>query len=907
MKKTILEILFLRSLTSNSETIQNRLFRQYAQQANVFDEGRRLVSKASKVNRLPILREVIHRTIALSGQEKEYLLALIYYQMGDLPHSLSFLKKLKKEAVSVRQLKGKVYFELKEMSLIFEEGLADVLNHHEGQQLFYFALSHADMNSAIKVNEQFQLGHGINGMNVREFLQSDISVEKIKEAINYHMPEEIALCLFASQARRNPEKFKEFLESLSNFFHESSLEPLFESTPWRSIVFSKRCIKENNYKQALECLLNAYSLGDRSKYLQSLFYQCFHHSTDFGSIDEIKLKRLVNEGFIPLSHSSSLQVLKGNEYFSYMYQYYPVNSDSKRNFSILVSTLHSFPSPIRKSTFENLAKRVMGLGASKIPLNREALSYLVEGLDQEKEFALKGKWLIENGHSEECYKMVESHQVSTATILYFSDLSYQLDHYGLALKLTNLALNHSMQKPFIYKRLISIHHRIGNLNEKLYYIKKLKKYTGKLLQKEFEIAQDEVYLSAHKWDWEPKLNSTNEKGDSILHVLNKSVPEINGYTIRSREIIESQKQLGWNPVVVTKLGWCPSSEEKGHTNTYEGIDYIRLSKGKMRLNTVPLTEYFNQYANELEKVVNETHPKAIHAASNFQNALPALVVGKKKGIETVYEVRGFWHDTTASKVPEFNESERYRLHEQYEVYCCQIADKVVAIGESLKDQLITLGVPKEKITVITNGVDCQTFSPIPKNKDLIKRWNLENKTVYGFIGSVTHYEGLDLAFKALVDIKEKGVPFHFVLVGDGPALKDLKELSVELALENHITFIGRVPASEVKEYYSIIDIFPFPRTKAKVCALVTPLKPYEVMAMGKLALVSDIPALNEMVTEGENGFIFEPENVESLVQCLLYARDHLDVGERSREWVKENRNWSSMVHQYKEVYQTNNN
>lgn len=85
-------------------------------------------------------------------------------------------------------------------------------------------------------------------------------------------------------------------------------------------------------------------------------------------------------------------------------------------------------------------------------------------------------------------------------------------------------------------------------------------------------------------------------------------------------------------------------------------------------------------------------PAVIHAASNFQNALPAIRLGNQMNIKTIYEVRGLWHHTQTSKVPAFFNSDRFNMKEQYEILCCEYADEVIVISESLKEYLILKGI-----------------------------------------------------------------------------------------------------------------------------------------------------------------------------------------------------------------------
>src|SRR5690606_1040052 len=101
------------------------------------------------------------------------------------------------------------------------------------------------------------------------------------------------------------------------------------------------------------------------------------------------------------------------------------------------------------------------------------------------------------------------------------------------------------------------------------------------------------------------------------------------------------------------------------------------------------------------------------------------------------------------------------------------------------------------------------------------------------------------------------------------------------------------------EYYSIVDIAPFPRKSWPVCEMVSPMKPLEALAMEKAVLVSSVKALAEMISDGETGLVYEKGNVGSLSSCLLTLLGDRDLrirlGIKARQWVEENRTWDGVT------------
>src|SRR5699024_10925699 len=209
------------------------------------------------------------------------------------------------------------------------------------------------------------------------------------------------------------------------------------------------------------------------------------------------------------------------------------------------------------------------------------------------------------------------------------------------------------------------------------------------------------------------------------------------------------------------------------------------------------------------KIINDVKPSVIHAASNFQNALPGLKLAKELNIPSVYEVRGLWHHTQASKREEFYNSERFNFQEKYEIVCCHTADQVICISDSLKAYLVERGINEEKITVIPNGVDTLSLQSRPKNTEIINKYQLKNAYVLGFVGSITNYEGLDLVVRAIEKINKHELynkPLKLLIVGEGQYKERLSMLVEELSLNEHVIFTGKVSREQVPEFYSVMDI-----------------------------------------------------------------------------------------------------
>ena len=403
----------------------------------------------------------------------------------------------------------------------------------------------------------------------------------------------------------------------------------------------------------------------------------------------------------------------------------------------------------------------------------------------------------------------------------------------------------------------------------------------------------------------PPVNNIH-KAVMFLHI---SLPHhSNGYATRSHAILTSMlTNSSYHAIGVTRSGYPfdVGTDNFEPEDVVDGVHYMRMKRA--HYYDQPLDEYMQTAADEAEELIASQNPSVVHSASAFYTAFPALIAARRKGLPFVYEVRGLWEITRASTIPGWGETERFKLESDLETMVAKEADQVVAITGALKDELVRRGVNEKKITVIPNAINKEHFKPQTPNRELKQKLGLkEGVPTIGYVGSIVTYEGLDDLLKALSLLKKKGIGFNFLLIGDGNALNGLKaEIKAE-QLDDEVFITGRIAHHDVPDYYSLIDIAPFPRKPIPVCEMVSPLKPFEAMAQEKAVIASDVAALKEIVIHGKTGLLFEKGNVEDMAEKLeILLRD--DVLRRAlsaagRNWVLSHRDWSQVAPRFDTVY-----
>jgi PEP-CTERM/exosortase A-associated glycosyltransferase len=404
----------------------------------------------------------------------------------------------------------------------------------------------------------------------------------------------------------------------------------------------------------------------------------------------------------------------------------------------------------------------------------------------------------------------------------------------------------------------------------------------------------------------------------ILHLLHRSVPGTHGYAIRSSEIVTKQLEKGLEPVVITSPSQSPLGELDAERSEYiDGVRYFRTcsdflpptqevqDKSPVKAALRVLQNF--QLLKTAFRVARTYRPSVIHGHSPFTCGLVANMVAKKEKIPSIYEMRGIWEDSHSGRGKFSENSLRYRAVRALDNKALRGASLCCAIGNALKVEIVSRGISSENVFIVPNGVDVQAFAPHPPDEDVKKRLGLSGKLLFGYIGYFFNYEGLDLLVDAMIRLAPQLPDLCLLLVGDGELMPTLRNMVAEGGISDRVVFTGRVPHNQVSDFYRICDFMVLPRRDKRETRLVTPLKPLEIMAMGKPLISSDVGGHLEMVEDGANGVLFRSEDVSDLVsKCTMVAKDRdlrMVLGIRARKWVEENRDWRVLVNRYITAYE----
>lgn len=397
---------------------------------------------------------------------------------------------------------------------------------------------------------------------------------------------------------------------------------------------------------------------------------------------------------------------------------------------------------------------------------------------------------------------------------------------------------------------------------------------------------------------------TGRKLMRILHILDHGLPLQSGYTFRTRAILKAQEGAGHDVAAVTGVR---QGAGDAAVETLDGLTFYR-TPGAMRGGLVGEAAGLAAHVRAIDRAVEAFQPDILHAHSPVLDALAGLAVARRRRLPLVYEIRAFWEDAAVGNGTGTAGSARYRVTRALESWACRRADAIAVICEGLRGDLVARGLPRDKIIVSPNGVDLGLFGqPLARDEALAEELGLADAEVIGFIGSFYDYEGLDDLIAAMPRLVAARPKARLLLVGGGPMEAALRAQADRSPVAAAIRFVGRVPHQQVERYYSMVDILAYPRKKMRLTDLVTPLKPLEAMAQGKLVAASDVGGHRELIEDGRTGTLFAPDDpaaIADALAALLADRGGWDARRAAgRAFVERERNWASNIRRYEPVYQ----
>ena len=368
----------------------------------------------------------------------------------------------------------------------------------------------------------------------------------------------------------------------------------------------------------------------------------------------------------------------------------------------------------------------------------------------------------------------------------------------------------------------------------------------------------------------------------ILFFTDNFTPEVNAPASRTYEHCKNWVEQGNKVTVITGVPNFPKGKVyAGYRNrlfqkeNMNGIEVIRVwtfiapNEGTVRRTldflSFMITSFIASLFVKKPDIIVGTSPQ-------FFTVCAAFFCAALRRLPWIFELRDLWPESIKA-VGNLKDSFFIRLMEKVEIFLYQKANAIVSVTNSFREELFERGIDNSKIYVVTNGVDLQQFYKREKDQELIRNLKLENKFVLGYIGTHGLAHGLETILYAAERLQNKKVEIsvQFILVGDGAEKAKLQKLSVELKLKN-VIFVDTVPKDQIVRYWSILDYAIIHLKDQELFKTVIPSKVFESIGMGIPILHGVRGESANIVSEGNIGKLFNPEDVESLVSVIEEAK-----------------------------------
>jgi glycosyltransferase involved in cell wall biosynthesis len=299
------------------------------------------------------------------------------------------------------------------------------------------------------------------------------------------------------------------------------------------------------------------------------------------------------------------------------------------------------------------------------------------------------------------------------------------------------------------------------------------------------------------------------------------------------------------------------------------------------------------------RIVKQQGIEVMHLLNDLStNAAFASLTSRLTGVPYVYTIQGpgtkLGHPLVDSVI--------WAYHETIERWIVNKARKVILLSRSLIPAAEELRVESNRMAVIPSGMDPTHFSsqrPEVKEKTqlLRKELKLDNSIVLGYLGRLTPVKGLEILFSAVKQIQDEYPKLTLLVVGDGALRKNLEAIASKLKVRT--IFAGW--KQDTMPYYSLMDIFVLPSFSEGLANVLL-----EAMAMEKAVVATKVGGNQDIVSNGENGFLVPAGDSKSMALTLrqLIEDDKLRkrIGTQNRQKIIEHFSWAATAEKIERVY-----
>ncbi len=406
----------------------------------------------------------------------------------------------------------------------------------------------------------------------------------------------------------------------------------------------------------------------------------------------------------------------------------------------------------------------------------------------------------------------------------------------------------------------------------------------------------------------------------VIYLCQHFPPETGAPQIRVYEVSKELISRGHQVEVITAFPHHPHGiipeEYRGKFYMFENWDGIPVHRSWIYPSPKGsfwkrLASYFSFTFSAFYSIIKSKPTDVIICNS------PPLFLGitgylgaKMKRAKFVFNVADIWPES-AVELGILKNKSFIRLAEWLEKFLYKKSWKIATATEGILEYMVRKGKDREDVFLLPNGVNTDTFSPLPKDEDLLTKIGLEGKRVFMYAGALGYAQGLDSVLEAAQLLKDKLPEAHFLFVGDGQEREKLVKMKEDLALDN-VTFYGAVPVSEMPKFFSIADFSVVSLRNIELFKGARPSKIFPAISSGVPVLYCGDGESAAILEEYHCGKIAPPENPDGIANAVselvkISEEEYRSMSENGRKLAIEQYSWISIVDEILDNIEINKN
>jgi glycosyltransferase involved in cell wall biosynthesis len=366
------------------------------------------------------------------------------------------------------------------------------------------------------------------------------------------------------------------------------------------------------------------------------------------------------------------------------------------------------------------------------------------------------------------------------------------------------------------------------------------------------------------------------------------------WDVRVEKIVNTLTAAGHEVCLICANSKNLPREEK--INEKFKIFRLPAVKNKLANTLISFPLFFNPFWHKIIKEVILKEKIQLILVRDLPLVLTATKIGKKYNIPVVFDMaENFPAALQAYENPIYGPLLMCNvwLPKKIERLSIKMATHILVVTEEQAERLNSLGIPKEKLTIVRNTPDLSFLRLVEKASPDLKE---NNGLTLLYIGKIDPHRGIGIAIKALSDVAKQLPQAKLILIGEGKSKEKLITMVKELGLENNVRFTGWLDLKTALSYIKVSDICLIPHLVSAHTDTTLPNKIFDYMALAKPVIVSNARPLERIVKEERCGLVFRSEDAQDLAEKILQLQEKElrdAFGSRGKESVMRKYNWNN--------------